>query len=141
MSIIFARKYLLNINLCEMAITKKKCSNVGSYIFIVFSSLTIPICFLGLCTFPNTVVVYGLHYDGVNQNSQVIEIIDHFKTYVSLDRRPFDNLQEYNKSQSTDTFIKERDGSENGNETHRLICKKPDLFCKNDLIHLNQSYI
>ena len=106
-----------------MASTKKKCSNVGSYIFIVFSSLTIPICFLGLCTFPNTVVVYGLHYDGVNQKPQVIEIVDHFKTHLSHDRIPFDNLLEHNKSQSTDTFIKERDNSENENETQRLICK------------------
>ena len=101
-----------------MAITKKKCSKVGSYIFIVFSSLAILICFFGLFTFPNTVVVHCLHYDGVNQKPQVIEIADHFKTPVS-----HDNLLEYNKSQSTDTFIKQRDGSENENETHRLICK------------------
>ena len=106
-----------------MASIKEKCSKVGSYIFIVFSSLAIPICFLGLFTFPNKVVVYGLHYDGVNQKPQVIEIGDHFKTTLSHERRPFDNLLEYNKSQSTDTFIKRRDGSENGNETHRLICK------------------
>ena len=113
-----------------MASTKKKCSNVGSYIFIVFSSLTIPICFLGLCTFPNTIVVYGLHYDGVNHKPQVIEIVDHFKTPVSHERRrPFDNLLEYNKSQSTDTLKQEQDESDNKNETHRLICKKPDLFC------------
>ena len=106
-----------------MAITKKKCSKVGSYIFIVFSSLAIPICFFSLLTFPNTVVVYGLHYDGVSQKPQVIEIVDHFKTPVGHDRRSFDNLLEHNKSQSTDTFINERDGSENENETHRLICK------------------
>ena len=107
-----------------MASTRKNCSKVSSYISIVFSSLAIPICFFSLLTFPNTVVVYGLHYDGVNQKPQVIEIVDHFKTPVSHERRrPFDNLLEYNKSQSTDTFIKERDGSENENETHRLICK------------------
>ena len=106
-----------------MASTKKKCSKVGSYIFIVFSSLAIPICFFGLFTFPNTVVVYGLHYDGVNHKPQVIEIVDHFKTPVNHDRRSFDNLLERNTSQSTNTFIKERDGSENENETHRLICK------------------
>ena len=106
-----------------MAITKKKCSSVGSYIFIIFSSLAIPVCFFSLLTFPNTVVVYGLHYDGLNQKPQVIDIVDHFKTPVSHDRRPFDTLLEYNKSQSTDTFIKGRDGSENENETHRLICK------------------
>ena len=110
-----------------MASTKKKCSEVGSYIFIVFSSLAIPFCFFGLFTFPNTVVVYGLHYDGVSQKPQVIEIVDHFKTPVTHDRRPFDNLLEYTKSQSTDTFIKERDGSEKENETHRLICKKTRL--------------
>ena len=125
-----------------MASTKKKCSKVGSYIFIVFSSLAIPICFFGLFTFPNTIVVYGLHYDGVNQKPQVIEIVDHFKTPVSHERRPFDNLLEYNKSQSTDTFIKERDGSENENETHRLICKNNQTcFCKNDSIPLNELYI
>ena len=101
-----------------MASTKEKCSKVASYIFIVFSSLVIPICFFSLLTFPNTVVVYGLHYDGVSQKPQVIEIVDHFKTPVS-----HDNLLEYNKSQSTDTFIKERDNSENENETQRLICK------------------
>ena len=101
-----------------MASTKKKCSDVGSYIFIVFSSLAIPFCFFGLFTFPNTVVVYGLHYDGVNQKPQVIDIVDHFKTPVS-----HENLLEYTNSQSTDSFIKERDGSENENETHRLICK------------------
>ena len=107
-----------------MAIKRKKCSKVGSYIFIIFSSLAIPVCFFSLLTFPNTVVVYGLHYDGVNQKPQVIDIVDHFKTPVSHERRRhFDNLLEYNKSQSTDTFIKQRDGSENENETHRLICK------------------
>ena len=105
-----------------MASTKEKCSKVASYIFIVFSSLVIPICFFSLLTFPNTVVVYGLHYDGVNQKPQVIEIADHFETPVD-----HDNLLEYNKSQSTDTFIKERDGSENKNETNRLICKKTRL--------------
>ena len=105
-----------------MASIKEKCSKVGSYIFIVFSSLAIPICFLGLFTFPNKVVVYGLHYDGVNQKPQVIEIADHFKTPVS-----HENLLEYTKSQSTDSFIKERDGSEKENETHRLICKKTRL--------------
>ena len=107
-----------------MASTKKKCSKVGSYTYIVFSSLAIPMCFFGLFTFPNNVVVYGLHYDGVNQKPQVIEIADHFKTPVSHDRtRPFDNLLEYNKSQSTDAFIKGREGSENENQTHSLICK------------------
>ena len=111
-----------------MAITKKKCSKVGSYIFIVFSSLAIPFCFFGLFTFPNTVVVYGLHYDGVNHKPQVIEIVDHFKTPVSHDRRSFDNLLERNTSQSTDTFIKERDGIENENKTPRLICKN-DQTC------------
>ena len=110
-----------------MASTRKNCSKVSSYISIVFSSLAIPICFFSLLTFPNTVVVYGLHYDGVNQKPQVIEIVDHFKTPVTHDRRPFDNLLEYTKSQSTDTFIKERDGSEKENETHRLICKKTRL--------------
>ena len=104
-----------------MASTKKKCSKVSSYISIVFSSLAIPICFFSLLTFPNNVVVNGLHHDGVNQKPQVIDIVDHFKVPVSHNMRPFDNLLEYNKSQSTDTFIKERDGSEN--ETHRLICK------------------
>lgn len=106
-----------------MAITKKKCSKVDSYIFIVFSSLAIPIFFFGLFTFPNNVVVYGLHYDGVNQNPQVIEIIDHFKTPVSNDRRSFDNLLEYNNSRSTNKFLKGRDGREDDDETHRLICK------------------
>ena len=111
-----------------MASTKKKCSKVGSYIFIVFSSLAIPICFFSLLTFLNTVVVYGLNYDGVNQTPQVIDIVDHFKTPVRHDRRrPFDNLLEYNKSQSTDTFIKWRDGSENENETYRLICKNKQI--------------
>ena len=124
-----------------MAITKKKCSKVGTYIFIVFSSLTIPICFFGLFTFPNTVVVYGLHYDGVNHKPQVIEIVDHFKTPVNNDRRSFDNLLERNTSQSTDTFIKERDGSENENETHRLICKNNQTCFAKMTLSLLINYI
>ena len=124
-----------------MASTKEKCSKVASYIFIVFSSLVIPICFFSLLTFPNTVVVYGLHYDGVSQKPQVIEIVDHFKTPVTHDRRPFDNLLEYTNPQSTDSFIKERDGSENENETHRLICKNNQTCFAKMTLSLLINYI